>query len=282
MNSSTLRHHRRYPAVRLEHGSGTPTEAADWVRYIQAHHNGPVIYELGNELYGHWQVGYPTLAEVGSRTLAFSQAVKSVAPDAETVATGLSPDPEGKWNAAQLVNPPGTFDDLSLHFVLGTNHPSLTSAKPDFLAAAAYALPYAIGPLLDKAQQQLESDPPLLGKVHFAVTEWLFNSKGHGERNFTHESPSWRNEGGAVLAAGFLNTLLRHSDQVDLADMTGLMEFAGIWKRREQVYASPAYYAFQLYTSIRGDLLVPISRTLELTASRVATGRSRRSAASPI
>lgn len=247
------------PQFDLNMGSGSPEEAADWVRYIRAHHDGRVIYEIGNELYGRWQVGYPTLNEIASRTLAFSNAVKSVDPHAEIIATGLGPITDGKWNAAQLTNPPGTFDDLSLHFILGTNHPVLNGATPDFVAAAAYALPYAVGPYFDTVQAQVNGHPDLRGKVHFAVTEWLFNSKGYGERNFTNESPSWMNEGGAVLAASFLNTLLRHSAEVDIADMTGLMEFAGIWKRREQVYAVPAYYAFQMYTSVKGDTLLPVS-----------------------
>jgi alpha-N-arabinofuranosidase len=91
------------------------------------------------------------------------------------------------------------------------------------------------------------------------VTEWLFNGKGYGERNFTDESPSWINEGGAVMAAGFLNTLLRHSAEVKIADMTGIMEFAGILKRREQVYAVPAYYVFKLYSTVAGDTVLPVS-----------------------
>jgi len=59
------------------------------------------------------------------------------------------------------------------------------------------------------------------------------------------------------MAAGFFNTLLRHADQVKIADMTGSQEFAGVWKRREQVYAVPAYYAFQIYTQVKGDTLLP-------------------------
>jgi alpha-N-arabinofuranosidase len=246
------------PQFDLNMGSGTPEEAADWVRYIRAHHAGPVIYELGNELYGKWQVGYPTLDEIAARTLAFSKAVRAVAPDAQIIATGLGPITDGKWNGQQLTNPPGTFDDLSLHFILGTNHPALAEATPDFMAAAAYALPYAVGPYFDKVQAQVDSHPDLRGKVHFAVTEWLFNSKGYGERNFTNESPSWMNEGGAVMAAGFLNTLLRHSSEVKIADMTGIMEFAGIWKRREQVYAVPAYYVFKMYSSVKGETVLPV------------------------
>jgi alpha-N-arabinofuranosidase len=245
------------PQFDLNMGSGTPEEAADWVRYIHAHHKGHVIYELGNELYGKWQVGYPTLKELPARTLAFSKAVRAVDPQAEIIATGQGPMNGAEWNAAQLTNPPGTFDDLSLHFILGTNHPVKESPTPDFMAGAAYALPYAVGPYIDRVQAQLDQHPDLGGKVHLAVTEWLFNSKGFGERNFTNESPSWMNEGGAVMAAGFLNTVLRHAGQVTITDMTGLMEFAGIWKRREQVYAVPAFYAFQMYAGVKGDEVLP-------------------------
>jgi alpha-N-arabinofuranosidase len=247
------------PQFDLNMGSGTPEEAADWVRYIREHHKGPVLYELGNELYGKWQVGYKTVDEIAPRTLAFSKAVRAAAPDATIIATGLGPMTDGKWNAAQLGNPAGTFDDLSLHFILGTNHPALAGATPDFTAAAAYALPYAVGPYFDKVQAQVDEHAELRGKVHLAVTEWLFNSKGFGERNFTDESPSWMNEGGAVMAAGFLNTVLRHSAQIKITDMTGIMEFAGIWKRREQVFAVPAYYTFKMYTAVAGDTVLPVS-----------------------
>jgi len=247
------------PQFDLNMGSGTPEEAADWVRYIRAHHKGRLIFELGNELYGRWQVGYKTVDEIGPSTLAFSKAVRAADPDAEMIATGLGPITDGKWNAAQLENPAGTFDDLSLHFILGTNHPALQGATPDFTAAAAYALPFAVGPYFDKVQAQIDEHADLRGKVHQAVTEWLFNSKGYGERNFTDESPSWMNQGGAVMAAGFLNTVLRHSAEVKITDMTGIMEFAGIWKKREQVYAVPAYYAFKLYTAVEGDTVLPVT-----------------------
>ena len=247
------------PQFDLNMGSGTTEEAADWVRYVGEHHQGRVIYELGNELYGRWQVGGKTVDEIGPSTLAFSQAVHAVDPKAEIIATGLGPMSDGKWNAAQLGNPAGTFDDLSLHFILGTNHPALVEATPDFTAAAAYALPFAVGPYFDKVQAQIDEHPELRGKVHLAVTEWLFNSKGYGERNFSDESPSWMNEGGAVMAAGFLNTVLRHASEIRITDMTGIMEFAGIWKRREQVYAVPAYYVFKMYTAVKGDTVLPVS-----------------------
>ena len=247
------------PQFDLNMGSGTPEEAADWVRYIRAHHKGRVFYELGNELYGKWQVGYPTRGELAARTLAFSRAVRAVDPSAELIATGLGPINDGQWNGIELSDPPGTFNYLSLHFIEGTNHPQRMNATPDFAAAAAYATPYAVGPYFDKMQAQVDAVPGMRGKVHFAITEWLFNSKGYGERNFTDESPSWVNAGGAVMAGGFFNTLLRHSDEVKIADMTGLMEFAGIWEKRGQVYASPAYYVFQMYATAKEGTLLPVT-----------------------
>jgi alpha-N-arabinofuranosidase len=190
--------------------------------------------------------------------VAFSQALKPVSKDVLLMATGDSPNGFEKWNAAQLTNPPGTFDLLTMHFITGTNHVRLNPYAPDFMAAAAYAVPYALGPDLDKMQAQMDAVPGYKG-THFAVTEWLFNSKGDGERNFTNESPSSRNEGGAVMIASTFNTFFRHNDEVKLVDMTGLMEFAGIWKRREQVFASPAYYAFQLYSAAKGATVLPVT-----------------------
>lgn len=246
------------PQFNLNMGSGTPEEAADWVRYIRDRYQGPMILEMGNELYGKWQVGYPTIHEIAPRTLAFSQALRSVSKDATLMATGESPNAFEKWNAVQLTNPPGTFDLLTTHFITGTNHVRLNPSTPDFMAAAAYAVPYALGADLDRMQAQMDSVPGYKD-THFAVTEWLFNSKGEGERNFTNESPSSRNEGGAVMIASTFNTYFRHNSQVKLVNMTGLMEFAGIWKRREQVFASPAYYAFQMYSTVKGDTVLPVA-----------------------
>ena len=247
------------PQFNLNMGSGTPHEAVDWVNYIRNRYKGPLILEMGNELYGKWQVGYPDIHEIAARTLAFSQALRPVSKDSTLMATGGTPNGFEKWNAAQLTNPPGTFDLLTTHFITGTNHVRLTPYSPDFMAAAAYAVPYAIGPDLDRIQAQIDAAPGYKGTVHLAVTEWLFNSKGEGERNFTNESPSSRNEGGAVMIAATFNTYLRHNSEVKLVDITGLMEFAGIWKRREQVFASPAYYVFQMYSTAKGETVLPVT-----------------------
>ena len=111
------------PQIALNLGSGTPEETAEWVRYVDQHwseHQG-LLWELGNELWGNWNLGYPTLEELPRRTLEFSRAIRAVDPQARLIATGQDPDVYQKWNAAQLTDPPGTFNFLSTHFVVTTD-----------------------------------------------------------------------------------------------------------------------------------------------------------------
>jgi alpha-N-arabinofuranosidase len=65
------------PQVALNLGTGTPEEAAGWVRYIDDRwgtKSGGLTWELGNELWGKFQVGYPGLQRVAERTRTFSDA----------------------------------------------------------------------------------------------------------------------------------------------------------------------------------------------------------------
>lgn len=242
------------PQFALNMGSGTPEEAGEWVRYIDAHwsrHSG-LLWELGNELWGDWNLGYPTRSELAVRTLAFSRAVRAVDPSAQLIATGADPEVFHDWNAIQLTNPPGTFNYLSTHFVVGTGEVELKQPTPDFINEAAFALPVELARKLKDAQAQIDDKPGYRDKAHIAFTEWLWVNPRLG-------SPVFTNMGGAVVTGGFFNMLLRNSSIVPISDMTGIMEFAGIWKRRSQVFATPAYYVFKLYASADATRTVAVT-----------------------
>jgi alpha-L-arabinofuranosidase len=242
------------PQIALNLGSGTPEEAAEWVRYVNQRwgdRKGGLLWELGNELWGDWQIGYPTLAEVAGRTRAFSQAVRKVDARARLIATGADPDAYRQWNAAQLTNPPGTFDYLSTHFVVGAQVKK-ANAPPDFVARASFALPVGLERRLREMKAQVDADSNWRGRVKFAFTEWLFHANDDTVPRFT-------NQGGAICAAGFLNTLMRVADFTPVSDMTGLIEFGGIWKQRSQVYGVPAYWAFRMYSNAAGSELLETS-----------------------
>jgi alpha-N-arabinofuranosidase len=247
------------PQIALNLGTGTPHEAAEWVEYVNAHwgdHSGGLLWELGNELWGDFQVGYPTLGRVAERTKAFSDAVRKVDPKAHLIGTGGDPDSDGTWNAAQLGNPAGTFDYLSTHFVVTTTSVQRRNASPDFLAAATFALPIELERRLRAMHQQF-LDSNVHAKVKTAFTEWLYWAPDD------LRSPRYDNTGGAVGTGGFLNMLLRNADIVPISDMTGNIEFSGIWKRRGGVYGVPAYWAFRMYSNADATRLVGVRNNSE-------------------
>jgi len=240
------------PQIALNLGTGTPQEAAEWVQYVNAHwepHSGGLLWELGNELWGEFQVGYPTLPRVADRTKSFSDEVRRVDPKARLIATGGDPDVFEAWNAAQLANPSATFNYLSTHFVVTTNAVEAPHASPDFIAQATFALPLELERRLRSMHQQFQGSPAR-DQVNTAFTEWLFWS---AEDRF---SPRYDNMGGAIATAGFLNMLLRNADIVPISDMTGIIEFGGLWKKRGLVFGVPAYWVFRMYSNADATRLV--------------------------
>jgi len=99
--------------------------------------------------------------------------------------------------------------------------------------------------------QQLQ-DSPGHEAVNTAFTEWLFWSSEN------QISPRYDNMGGAIGTAGLLNMLLRNADIVPISDMTGIVEFGGIWKKRGRVFGVPAYWVFRMYSNAEVDRLVEI------------------------
>jgi alpha-N-arabinofuranosidase len=256
------------PQIALNLGTGTPDEAAAWVQYVDAHwgdHSGGLLWELGNELWGNFQVGYPTLSKVAERTQAFSAAVKKVDPHARLIATGGDPDSFEAWNAAQLSTETNTFDYLSTHFVVTTGATAAQNPSPELVARATFALPVELERRLRKMHQQIQNSPSHKS-VKTAFTEWLFYAPDD-------TYPRYDNTGGAVAAAGFLNMLLRNADIVPVSDMTGLVEFGGIWKKRGKVFGVPAYWVFKMYST--ADVSRPVAVRTDGESYNVEQGSNR-------
>ncbi len=239
------------PQIALNLGTGTPQDAADWVRYVDDHwddRKGGNLWELGNELWGDFQVGYPSQQRIAAVTLSTSQAVHGVDPSAHLIATGGDEDFFHDWNAQQLSNPPGTFDYLSTHFVV-SDSVQLPHASNDFRSMAALALPWGLAGRMHAIQQQAAATQP---NVKVAFTEWLMISNGR-------VGPSFTNMGGALFAGGFLNMVIQNADVVSISDMTGILEFGGIWKKRSQVYAAPAYWVLREYATAEPHNLLTVT-----------------------
>jgi len=240
------------PQIALNLGSGTPAEAAAWVRYVNQKWNsgsGGLLWELGNELWGNFQIGYPTEARIADRTREFSDAVRQADPQSRLIATGQDPDHFESWNAAQLRNAPERLNYLSTHFVVRTGDVQKPDPSREFIARAALALPVGLEQQLRAMKRQIDNDPKARDRVRIAFTEWLFTGP-------VAQAPMYLNLGGALCTAGFLNTLMRVADFTPISDMTGLIEFGGIWQNHGRVYGVPAYWAFRMYSTADASKLV--------------------------
>jgi alpha-N-arabinofuranosidase len=257
------------PQIALNLGSGTPEEAADWVRYVNERwgdRRGGLLWELGNELWGTFQIGYPTLERAGRRTEEFSEAVRRADPRARLIATGADPDRFRKWNAEQLSLHSGSFHYLATHFVVGAGGVLRRDPSPEFIAHSALALPVGLERRLREMKTQIDAHPQARNRMKIAFTEWLF----HGAYD---RAPSFGNMGGALITAGFLNTLMRVADFTPISNMTGLIEFGGIWKKRGRVYGVPAYWAFRMYSN--ADASIPVETRTTVQGYDVEEGNRR-------
>jgi alpha-N-arabinofuranosidase len=111
--------------------------------------------------------------------------------------------------------------------------------------------------------EQFQNSP---GDVKTAFTEWLFWAPND-------TVPRYDNMGGAVATGGFLNMFLRNSDIVPIADMTGIVEFGGIWKKRSRVFGTPAYWVFKMYST--SDIAREVEAEGDGETYDVAHGTSR-------
>jgi len=239
------------PQIALNLGTGNPQDAADWVRYVNEHEGDPKgghLWELGNELWGDFQVGYPSVERVAAKTLAVSRAIRAVDPTARLIATGGDEDFFHDWNAQQLSTPPDTFNYLSTHFVVNDNI-QVARGSDQFRTQASLALPWGLADRMQAIKRQIvESGRP---DVKVALTEWLMVSD-------SRTGPNFSNLGGALFAGGFLNMLMRNSDAVGISDMTGIIDFAGIVKKHAQAYGTPSYWVLRLYSSANPHTLLAV------------------------
>ncbi|MGW7725718.1 LPXTG cell wall anchor domain-containing protein [Streptomyces canus] len=129
------------PILTANYGSGTPQEAADWVKYSNVDKGYGVKYwEIGNEVYGNghygngkgWETDHhadKSPKEYGKNLVAYSKAMKAVDPKVKIGAVlttpGFWPDAEkapgdtADWNNTVLSIAGGSIDFVIVHWYPG-------------------------------------------------------------------------------------------------------------------------------------------------------------------
>ena len=251
------------PLLTVNFGSAEPAEAAAWVEYCNGDATTPMgrlrtahgfpqpfavrFWEVGNEPWGHWEVGCCDAAGYAERYLRFRAAMRAADPSIQILATGSNANSTDQaWNAAVADRVGEAMEFLTLHYYAPQLAPeeSLLPAAQVALGTAAAAL--KLEESLAGAAAVLD-DRTLTGRVRLAVTEW--------NTMYTDESGRELTLGAAVANATFLNLFLRQAASVGMAHFSDLVNgWEGGLIRSEPAgaYGTPTYHVFRLYAGHGG------------------------------
>ena len=254
------------PHICLNLGSGTVEEARAWAEYCLGGPGTPegarraanghaapysvAAWEMGNEIWGDFQIGWQTPEGNVRRYLAYRRAISDLAPNGTLmIANGADVDFYRDWNGALIKDAGPELSYMSTHFVAGTDSLKNKEADQETKMAAGLAIPVGMAHALEALRGQIEADPVTRGRVKLAFTEWTFGADDPS-------LPDWSNLGGAIIGAGWMNMILSHADLVPVSNMTGLAGNQGARRSRGRVFVSPQYWTFWLYANRAGDIVL--------------------------
>jgi alpha-N-arabinofuranosidase len=258
--------------ITVNAGTGTPEEAADWVRYVNRDGLRVRYWEVGNELYIDDGSVFASSITVdpqtyASRFLEFAAAMREADPRISIGAIGGEnrdryevvsyPD----WNPTVLREAGHAIDFLSVHnayapIVLDDSKPFRTVYR------AMLAAPEAIARNLETLTNQIEQHAPdHAERIFIAVTEWgPFFQVDFGSRYFEHT----KTLGSAIFSASAFKTFLE-SPNTKIANFWALNDMGVLgWiaSANDRFPPDPEwiptarYHAFRLYTQHFGSRLI--------------------------
>ena len=276
------------PLISVNDGSGTPEEAARWIEYCNGGADTPMgalraanghpepygvkYWEIGNEVWGEWQVGTCSAEDFARRALAFAKAMKTADPDIVLLVCGHT---DQAWNKAVLDIAGPHIDYLTLHLYHGLGRFGMnrnTPAEERYKAMAAFSewTRHDIGQTMALIRSQ-----PKHAHVKLAVTE--YNTMYYPNTN-RKGLPDEHTLGAAVANAANLNEMLRQSDVVHIGSFSDLVngwlggcirvgdayadQYRGKtpgWSGRPlTVYGTPTYEVLKLYAGRGIARMLPV------------------------
>ncbi len=246
------------PMICINGGDGTPEEAAEWIHYcndpattplgsLRAKNGHPQPYnvklwEVGNELWGHWQVQWTTPAGYADRYRRFAPLMQKVDPTITLYACGAPVLWGRDWNLTLFKQDADIVTRTTDHPLVGGNVPASTDPLDvyrDFMA---------VPDLLGRKWAQLRDDMEKAGvkNPRLAVTELQLFAHLQGQGGpLTRETLVTP----ATHAEALYDTLLYHRcvellPFVDFVTQSAIVNHGGgLRKERERVYANPCHYA---------------------------------------
>ena len=270
------------PYICTNAGTGTAEEMSDWVEYcnletegqyakwrIENGHPEPYgvrYWSIGNENYGHWEIGAKSAQEWGRLVRESAKMIKHVSPETELSAAALS-DPD--WNMNLLKNCGPWLDWISIHEYWDMMPEENRPASYEECMAFTDHIDHAVGEVRGMlAAMRLE------GQIRIAFDEWNLRSWHHpnvhtikqGVGKESYLTPRDKNDDNsiytmadAVFSACFLNAMNRNCDIVGMANFAPVLNTRGcIYSDSEGIVLRSTYHVFDLYVNELGDTVVDL------------------------
>ncbi|MDR6880692.1 alpha-L-arabinofuranosidase C-terminal domain-containing protein [Bacillus sp. 3255] len=267
------------PLICVNDGSGTPEEAAAWVEYCNGDAHTPMgklraangypepygvkYWEIGNEVWGGWQVGHCTAEQFAERYLQFAQAMKATDPGIVLLACG---DVRMDWNEPLLERAAEYIDYLTLHLYHGANRFGMNARTPQeerFQAIVTY--PEWTRETVRQLREKFGSSDRY-AHLKLAVTE--YNTMYYAN-TIRKGLPNEHTLEAAAANAANLNEFIRNSDLIEIGSFSDLVngwlggcirvgdfyadqfrgKSAGRSENRLTVYGTPSYYVMKMYAN---------------------------------
>lgn len=260
------------PMMAVNLGTGTPEEARNWLEYcnveggsrwadLRREHGYDKPFEvklwcLGNEMDGPWQIGHVPAENYAVAAQQTANMMRMCDPTIELVACG-SCAPELptylEWDRKVLEHCRDYIDYLSVHRYVGNEK----SDTEDFLAVT------------NSIDRQIEATDAVCraayhtkkGKkrVYLSVDEWnVWYRAREGEhvdgkgKFAAHLLEEVYNLEDALVAAGFLNSFIRHADSVKIANLAQIVNvIAPILTKGNEMVLQSIFYPIEMFSRRR-------------------------------
>lgn len=246
------------PLICINAGNGTPEEAARWVEYCNGSTSTPQgrrraanghpepynvrYWEIGNELWGDWQIGHCSREENAERYRRFVQAMKAVDPNIVFIACGQ----DAHWNEPLIERCADILRSLSIHTLIAHAVPADAPVERVYRSIAAFPVWYE-GHLAELGRQMARRVKP----PRIAITELQIMTPNPVNNQTIAE---------AIYLSGIVNTSIRLGDLVELITHSALMNHGGgLRKHREYVWKNPVQLAHEMLAGLAGRFPVGLT-----------------------
>jgi len=265
---------RTEPYFCVNLGTGTWTEAQQWVEYVNSRQDTAMTrlrkqngrqdpwkvtyWGLGNEMDGSWQMGHKSAEDYGKFALEAAKLMRWTDPSIKLVAAGSSnygSDWVG-WNRTVLQYLKRQVDYLAIHLYVGNRDDNYY----EFLTSSV-----DMTERIRKTEGVINAaltGEPRTKKIHIAFDEYNVWYRARGSdalgkdqgRNILEERYNLED---ALVIATFLNTFVNQAQIVKIANMAQLVNvIAPIFTNGKSMFLQTIYYPLQLFAkNVKGQAL---------------------------